>query len=291
MSTVVNMSTSIPRNFVFRFENFWLKHQDYPNIPGQIWGTQQNTNDSTKLISAKLKGLRKCLREWQASMTNLKTTIANVRLIMHFLEVITEFRDLSLPEWSFHKILETHPLDLLEKQRIYWKQRGNVKWVQLGDAGTHFFHANATLRHRSKLISQLTSRDETIVYEHKEKEELLWQEFKARMRISEFSGFTVNPSDLIHGNSTLQHLEDPFPQDKIDCIIKSLPNNKLPRPDGFNNEFIKASWPVIKHDFYELCRNFYDNNCCLQSINASYITLIPRWTIPSMSMTIGLSHC
>jgi len=98
-------------------------------------------NDSARNITAKLKILRKKLREWQASM------------IILFLEVLEDFRDLSLLEWNFKEMLENHLLSLLEKQKIYWKQRGNIKWVQLGDVGTHFFHANATIRYRSKLIT------------------------------------------------------------------------------------------------------------------------------------------
>jgi hypothetical protein len=127
-----------------------------------------------KKISAKMKNLRKWLRQWQASFVNLKTVIANVRQILLFLEIITNFRDLSLPEWNFHKTLETHLLTLLERQRIYWKQRGNLKWVQLGDAGTHFFHANATIKYRNKLINLLHTTDGNVVYTHKDKDQLLW---------------------------------------------------------------------------------------------------------------------
>jgi len=273
---VVSISTLIPRSRVFRFKFFWLKHQDYQSILTQNWDIPTNEGDKAKLITAKLKRLRKCLRDWQASMTNLKTTIANVRITILFLEVLADHRDLCLPEWNFKRLLEDHLLSLLEKQRLYWKQRGNIKWVQLGDAGTHFFHTNATIRHRSKLINELTNRDEAIVTSHKDKEALLWEEFKQRMGISDFKGFTINLEDLIQRNLNLHHLEAPFTSDEIDNIIKSLPNNKSPGPDGFNSEFMKASWTVIKKDFYDLCRSFHDNSCCLQSINSSHITLIPK---------------
>ena len=43
----------------------------------------------------------------------------------------------------------------------------------------------------------------------------------------------------------------------------------------------KKCWPIIKHDFYNLCQEFYDGNVCLQSINGSYITLIPKIDGPS----------
>lgn len=132
-------------------------------------------------------------------MINLKTLIANVRIIILFLEVLADYRDLSIPAWNFKRILEDHLLDLLEKQRLYWKQRGNVKWVQLGDAGTHFFHANATLRHRGKLITELSTQEEetVVVTSHKDKESLLWDEYKQRLGVTDFKGFTINPADLI----------------------------------------------------------------------------------------------
>jgi hypothetical protein len=71
-------------------------------------------------------------------------------------------------------------------------------------------------------------------------------------------------------------LESPFSQQEIDSVIKNLPNFKSPGPDGFNNEFVKAAWEIIKGDFYNLCTSFQENACCLQSINNSYITLIPK---------------
>lgn len=46
--------------------------------------------------------------------------------------------------------------------------------------------------------------------------------------------------------------------------------------DGFNNEFMKGSWNIIKQDYYDLCNSFHNSNCCIQSINSSYITLIPK---------------
>jgi hypothetical protein len=93
-----------------------LKHQDYQNTLTQSWGNSPNIEDAAKRITAKLKFLRKNLREWQASMQNLKTVIANVRIIILFLEVIADHRDLSLAEWNFHKILENTSL-------ICWKNR------------------------------------------------------------------------------------------------------------------------------------------------------------------------
>ena len=209
-------------------------------------------------------------------MTKLKTLISNVRLVILFLKVLEDYIDLSLAEWNFREILENHLLNLLEKQNVYWKQRGDIKWVQLRDAVTHFFHANATLRHRNKLINELTSAEEITVTNHNDKDQILWNEFRQRLGVTEFSGFTMQPENLITTSSQLQHLEEPFTLEEIDSVIRALPNNKSPGTDGFNNEFIKAAWPIIKQDFYDPCHSFYSDDVCLGSINSSYITLIPK---------------
>jgi len=103
---------------------------EFQSILTQSWSQPNHITDKAKNITAKLKVLRKRLKEWQASMTNLKTLISNVRLVILFLEVLEDYIDLSLAEWHFRKILENHLLNLLEKQNVYWKQRGNIKWVQ-----------------------------------------------------------------------------------------------------------------------------------------------------------------
>ena len=67
----------------------------------------------------------------------------------------------------------------------------------------------------------------------------MWDEFRQRLGVSEFKEFTIQPSALMNPSSLLQHLEEPLTVEEIDKIIKALPNNKSPGPDGFNNEFTK----------------------------------------------------
>jgi hypothetical protein len=74
----------------------------------------------------------------------------------------------------------------------------------------------------------------------------------------------------------LTDLIAPFSTEEIDNVIKDLKNDKSPNPDGLNTDLMKKCWPVIKQDFYYLCSFFYEYNICLQSINSSYITLIPK---------------
>jgi len=83
-------------------------------------------------------------------------------------------------------------------------------------------------------------------------------------------------SSLLQNSEDLSCLDDPFTNEEIDLVVQHLPSDKSPGPDGFNTDFIKKCWPIIKEDIYNLCHAFYNGDICLQSINGSYIILIPK---------------
>lgn len=63
---------------------------------------------------------------------------------------------------------------------------------------------------------------------------------------------------------------------EVDSVIKHLPSYKSLGPDGFNTDFVKKCWQIICDDLYNLYSAFYNGDICLQSINGSLITLIPK---------------
>jgi retron-type reverse transcriptase len=79
-------------------------------------------------------------------------------------------------------------------------------------------------------------------------------------------------------------LDSPFTKQEIDSIIKALPSDKSPGPDGFNTNFIKKCWHIISQDFYDLCEKFYQEDVCLRSINGFFIVLVLKKDNPQ---TVG----
>jgi hypothetical protein len=195
---------------------------------------------------------------------------------LNFINLLEDYRDLSLVEWNFRALLEDKLVSLLHQQRVYWKQRGTIKWATLGDASTKFFHANATIRHRRNLITQLTNVQGQPVFQHQEKAELIWQAFRERLGSSNLNGLTFDLAALLGSSTDLSGLTAAFTKEEIDAVVRSLPVDKSPGPDGFNIDFIKNCWPIICNDFYDLCSAFCYGNVCLRSINGSFITLIPK---------------
>jgi hypothetical protein len=85
---------------------------------------------------------------------------------------------------------------------------------------------------------------------------------------------------LIAPTPGLEELSLPFTREEIDEVIRTIPTDKAPGPDGFNGQFLKTCWSIIKEDIYKLCFDFYDGNLDLTSINMGHITLIPKIPVP-----------
>lgn len=144
-----------------------------------------------------------------------------------------------MQEWNFRNILSLKLSDLLHQQMVYWKQRGNIKWVKLGDENSKFFHANATIKHKRNSITYLTSPSGDLVFYHNAKAELIWLDFKERLGSSNFESMQFDLSSLLVQNLDLSSLEEPFSHQEVDNIIRLLPLDKSPGPDSFNNDFLK----------------------------------------------------
>jgi len=103
---LISIGTTIPKGRVFRFENYLMEHEHFTSIIRHGWSLPTSQIDAAKIITAKFKNLRRVIKSWQSQLSNLKSNIANVKLILSFRGLIEEFRDLTLLEWNFKALLE-----------------------------------------------------------------------------------------------------------------------------------------------------------------------------------------
>jgi hypothetical protein len=294
---VMAFESNIPRSPIFRFENYWLHHSSFKSIVQNAWNIPVNYSDSAKKINAKFKNLRRGLKLWAKNLPCLKRTIVQVNEVIDLLDNFEEFKTLSTAEWNLRDILRSHVLELIQNQRIYWKQRGKIKWVKLGNENTKNFHTKATINFRHNHIATLQNAEQVEISNHEGKAAILLKAFKDRMGNSENPNMLFNIEDLYPSKLSCESknkLEEAFSDKEIDDVIKDLPNDKSPGPDGFNNEFIKGCWEIISEDVKQLIRDFFEGKINLESINSSYITLIPKSDNPSTASDfrpISLLNC
>jgi hypothetical protein len=75
-------------------------------------------------------------------------------------------------------------------------------------------------------------------------------------------------------------MDDIFSIEEIDVLVKDLPTDKSPGPDGFNGILIKKCWSIVKEDFYSLFKSFYEGSTNLRCLSDSFITLVPKTNSP-----------
>ena len=69
---VIKIGTLIPRGKKITFENYWIEHSDFKHIVANAWNIPLGFTDSAKCINAKLKNLRRALKNWAKDLSCLK---------------------------------------------------------------------------------------------------------------------------------------------------------------------------------------------------------------------------
>lgn len=64
--------------------------------------------------------------------------------------------------------------------------------------------------------------------------------------------------------------------EEVKRTVFALPRNKLPGPDGYNAEFLRASWSVIGAEVIQAVKEFFSSGQILRQWNCTAITLIPK---------------
>ncbi|KAK1278775.1 hypothetical protein QJS04_geneDACA020148 [Acorus gramineus] len=71
-------------------------------------------------------------------------------------------------------------------------------------------------------------------------------------------------------------LIQPFSDLEIEHVVRSLPHNKAPGPDGYSSEFYHQFWPMLKYDLTQAIAYFYEHAQLAISWGSTHIVLIPK---------------
>lgn len=142
--------------------------------------------------------------------------------------------------------------------------------------------AIAMERYIKNYIKTLKSNNGVVVDDYAAKEAILFEAFKERMGKSNPQAMKFNLSKMLQEEVNFASLTTPFTHEEIDVVVKEMPPDWAPGPNGFNGAFLKACWPIIEQYIYLLCEQFHRGNLNLESLNSGYITLIPKTNAPEM---------
>lgn len=101
----VQVTTQVPMPKTFIFENYWLQHKSFYSVFQEVWSQSLYQLDPTNKLMAKFERARKVLKQWHRNLPIISSSIENIKLIIQFLDVVKEMRDITLQEWNFRNIL------------------------------------------------------------------------------------------------------------------------------------------------------------------------------------------
>jgi hypothetical protein len=87
----------------------------------------------------------------------------------------------------------------------------------------------------------------------------------------------INWDKLGYVQHNLEELDAPFTHEEIAAVIKDMPPEKSPGPDGYIGIFYKKCWPIIKEDLTQAIFSFYLHRTAkLNLVNEANIVLLPK---------------
>ena len=162
-----------------------------------------------------------------------------------WLDNLKDMRHLSRLKGNFRKITKMHHEHLLHMQYLHRRKRCTIRYIKVGEENSKFFQAMATERYRKNSIASLLLSDGSVTSNHEEMAKEFLTSFQSRMGTVKSISLDANILSLIPRVQGLEVLTKPFELKEIEQVIKDLPIDKAPGPDGFNGLLKK----VLAHNF------------------------------------------
>eukprot|EP00253_Pinus_taeda_P024397 PITA_24397 len=249
-----------PRNRPFRFDNIWPSHPDF-NSNIEKWWSKDLQIQGTKmfLLHKRLKHIRLKLKEWNKKYfgnifvdkesAEIKLQELNQALIIDgFDKVKSEQVDKHNQEWEI----------LCKQEEIFWRQKSRVQWLKK------------------------TS--------HKNIEAVLVQHFKGIKKENNLDidqcikEITKNIPKMVSREDNF-NLNKLVTKEEVSEVIRDMHNGKALGPNGFNVDFFKACWNVVKQDILNVVEDSRRSRTILKALNTSFISLIPKQDLVLTSNT------
>jgi hypothetical protein len=181
--------------------------------------------------------------------------------------------------WKQRYDLEAKLEHINNQEKIYWKQRGNVRWILEGDSNTNFFHQCANGRRWKNTIVALET-DQGEIKSEKEIMDHVTAYYKSLFGSQPCSGMSLK-DNFWEGRHTLTteqgvSLTFLFQEEEVKKAVFGMRSDASPGPNGFGVHFFKTFWPIIKGDYMAMMGDFHKGDLDIRRLNYDVITLVPK---------------
>jgi len=171
--------------------------------------------------------------------------------------------------------------NLCKQEEIFWKQKSRVQWLKEGEWNTRFFHRSTIANRTHNRISSILNEYGEVQTTHKNIEAVMVEHCKGITNENNLDK-DQHIKEIIKNIPKMVSREDKFNLNKllieaeVSTVIKEMQNGKAPGLDGFNVDFFKACWNIVKQDILDVVEESRRSKSILKFLNTSFISLIPK---------------
>jgi hypothetical protein len=263
----------------FCFELFWFKLDGFQDAVKEGWRCSDNIVDPFAHLDECFRNLATHLQSWvDSKIGNLKLQIAMANILIHRFDKAQDNRMLSPGEWWLRRMLKQTVLGLSSLERTMTRQRSRVHWIKEGDANTRLFHVVANGRRARNFIPSIKHNEEHIT-DQSQIQEVFDEAYRGLLgqiqnRECDLDLEALGLPDM---SEHLQDMGNIFFEEEVWQVIKDLPADRAPGPDGFVGAFYHQAWGTIKPEIMAAILKLYvGDGRAFVKLNRALITLIPK---------------
>lgn len=171
---------------------------------------------------------------------------------------------------------------LLRAEEKFYRQRSRVRWADVGDCNTPFYHRTVSSHASRNHIHYLKGADDHLYYSMDEIKSHAADYFQGILGSTDLPSSPASTEELrsllpFHCSELQQdYLKRVVTAAEIRATLFAMPLNKSLGPDGYSVEFIRASWDIVGEDIIGAVKEFFRNGRLLRDMNTTAIALIPK---------------
>ncbi|XP_021985761.1 uncharacterized protein LOC110881945 [Helianthus annuus] len=264
----------------FKFPNFLVFKKDFPVIVKKTW-EQQFLGIKMLQVVKKLRVLKKPLRSLLAKQGNIHEKVKGLRKELDEIQLRIDAN----PSDSELRSLESKCLkefqDAALDEERFLKQKSKVKWLEVGDSNSAFFHNTVKCKNHFSRIDVIKDAN-GITFEGSDVGKALvthYESFFGQRGIIN----CLPTSDLFRhkiDENIAHHMVRAFSNEDIKAAMFSIGSLKAPGPDGYSSDFFKHTWHIIGDDICGAVQEFFQSGKILKEINHTFLALIPKVPTP-----------
>ena len=155
--------------------------------------------------------------------------------------------------------------------------RSKVKWYEEGEKSSKYFYSLEKARYNAKTCYKIIGDNNTeitdqqrILNEQHKFYQLLYEE-------DEYVNFTITNTYNIKVPVEIELAQqEQISMHQLEEAIKGMKNNKTPGSDGIPVDFYKVFWTKIKHHFYDMMIQSFEEEMLHATARQGILNLIPK---------------